>query len=337
MRTQPRTTSPGAGWLLVVAASVSLLSPALVAGCADQGGPAERATARSLLHDSAHEATSAPAASRSAPAGEPSAEPATTAATAGADAVPAAAAKVAPINRKIIYDARVELATKNLIELEANLFRLIEAQNGYLADSDRSGARGETQRGTWKVRVPVEGYASFVQGVVGLGELVSTQAKSQDVGAEYYDLDARQNAKRVEEARLLKHLTDSSGRLDEILTYEKELSRVRSEIERMQGRLAMLNNQTSLATVTVVAAEIHLAVIAPPPPRPLPPPPPEIPTLLEKVGRTFTDSLGVLQVLGEAVLLVVVAILPWVPVLVPACFLVDYLARRANVRFADRR
>ena len=223
----------------------------------------------------------------------------------------------ATANRKIIYDARVELVTEDLNKLESGLLRIIEMQGAYIADSDRSGASGETRHGNWKVRVPVDAYDAFVRGVIGLGELVSTRANSQDVSAEYYDLDARQAAKKVEEARLLKHLADSTGRLDEILAVERELSRVRSEIEQMQGRLAVLSNQTSLATVTVTASEIKGYI------------PPQAPTLGQKVARTFAGSVDSLKTRGEAVLLATVALIPWIPLMIPTAILAFFVVRRA--------
>ena len=225
----------------------------------------------------------------------------------------------ATANRKIIYDASVVLVTEDLSKLEARLLQIIAAQGAYVADSDRTGETGATRQGHWKVRVPVEAYDTFVRGVLGLGELVSTNSQSQDVSAEYYDLDARTGAKKVEEARLLKHLSDSTGRLDEILAVERELTRVRSEIEQMQGRLAVLSNLIALATVTVTASEIKGYV------------PPQAPTLSQKVARTFNGSLGSLQHFGEAVLLAIVAITPWLPLLIPVVVLTWLAIRRANI------
>jgi len=240
-----------------------------------------------------------------------------TAQVAGGAEAKAAPAPKAIANRKIIYDARVELVTEDLNKLEAGLLQIVGSQGAYVADSDRSGTAGATRHGTWKIRVPVDAYDALVRGVVGLGELVSNKTQSQDVSAEYYDLDARQAAKKVEEARLLKHLSDSTGRLDEILAVERELSRVRSEIEQMQGRLAVLSNLTSLATVTVSASEIKGYV------------PPQAPTLGQKVARTFARSVDSLRTLGEAVLLAVVALTPWIPLIIPAAVLILVAVRRA--------
>lgn len=231
--------------------------------------------------------------------------------------------KPATANRKIIYNATVELVTEDLSKLENALIQLVNAQKAYVADSDLSGSAGVNRHGTWKVRVPVENYDAFLRGAVSLGELVSVRADSQDVSEEYYDLEAREKAKKVEEDRLLKHLSDSTGKLDEILTVERELSRVRGEIERMQGRLRALGNLTTLATVTVSAREIKGYV------------PPQAPTLSTRIWRTFSDSLGMLQRLGEAVLLAGVALLPWLP-LILLVLLIALWANRRIVAAARR-
>jgi hypothetical protein len=146
--------------------------------------------------------------------------------------------------------------------------------------------------------------------------------RGQDVSEEFYDLEAREKAKKVEEDRLVKHLADSTGKLDEILAVERELSRVRSEIERMQGRLRVLGNLTSLATVTISAREIKGCV------------PPQAPTLSTKISRTFYDSLELLQRLGETVLLAV-ALVPWLPLIVLG-LLIAFLINRRIVAAARR-
>lgn len=304
------------GWFSSVGSAAFLLmaGPVAVPGCAEQAEKNGRYVGD--LQNSRHEVAAAAPASPSV--FQSDVAPAAARAQAAAPATPAARAVA---NRKIIYNTAIDLVTADLNTFEARLTTLIAAQGAYVADSSRTGAAGTARRGTWKVRVPVDAYDSFVVGVKQLGELVSTQAQSQDVSAEYYDLDARTAAKKVEEARLLKHLTDSTGKLDEILTVERELTRVRSEIEQMQGRLAVLGNLTTLATVTITASEVR-EVAAPPPPL-------LTPTLGQKIQRTFNDSLATLQGLGEGVLLFLVMLAPWLPLLTIAALVTWLVGRRA--------
>lgn len=222
----------------------------------------------------------------------------------------------ATANRKIIYNAAVDLVTESLNQFEAALLRLVSTQKGYVADSDRSGSAGSSRHGLWKVRVPADSYDAFLKGAVALGELVSVKADSQDVSEEFYDLEAREKAKKIEEERLLKHLSDSTGKLEEILAVERELSRVRGEIEQMQGRLRVLANLTALATVTVTVREVQDYI------------PPQTPTLATRVSRTFTESLASLRQFGESALLFGVALAPWLPLLFIGLGLAYWLARR---------
>ena len=305
----------GSGSILGRMSLAATIGLAVVSGCAEEA--AKVGESREL---SSGDLAASGIMTRRVQAEAPQSAPA----RAQADGTPADPPK-ATANRKIIYTTTVELVTENLNQLEAGLTSLIESRGAYVADSSRTGAAGSTRHGTWKVRVPVDAYDAFVRGVLGLGELVSTQAQSQDVSAEYYDLDARTKAKLVEEARLLKHLADSTGRLDEILAVERELSRVRIEIEQMQGRLAVLSNLTSLATVTLTATEIHDYI------------PPQNPNLGQKVARTFAGSVETLQTLGETVLLFTVALAPWLPLLVPSAFVLLFLFRRWSPTFTPTR
>ncbi len=275
------------GWAWVALAMV---------GCASENAP-EDAAARFTRHPTTESAPSGSAA-KSAP-GEMA--PGTPSATAG---------------RKIIYNARVDLVTEDLAKLDATLAKLIEARKAYVADSERTGSAGATRRGSWKVRVPVEAYDAFVAGVVKLGELVSLKADSQDVSEEFYDLEAREKAKTVEEQRLLKHLADSTGKLEEILNVERELSRVRSEIERMQGRLRALGNLTTLATVTITASEIKDYV------------PPQAPTFGTRLARSFSGSVDALRTFGESALIAFVAVVPWLPLIALGLGIVYWVTRR---------
>ena len=291
-----------------------------VIGCADQSGEFQEVSSRTSTPASpaaekgdALYTTRSPARSEAQEASKSPSE----LATKGPEQSAAA-------GRNIIYNARIDLVTEDLTVLETSLTKLISAQKAYVADSDRTGSAGATRHGSWKVRVPVDGYDAFVKSVVALGELVTLKADSQDVSEEYFDLDARQVAKKVEEERLLKHLTESTGKLDEILAVERELSRVRTEIERMQGRLRALANLTALATVTITASEIKGYV------------PPQAPTLGMRVSRSFNASLDSLREFGETLLIAGVAIVPWLPLIALGVGIV-YLIFRQVARITPRR
>lgn len=223
---------------------------------------------------------------------------------AGSPAVPADGEATPPaLPRKIVYNAQVDLVVESVTATAEKIAALVKEAGGYVSETDQSSLSHTQRRATWKVRVPVDRFDSFLAGIARLGELQRHHVDSQDVTQEYYDLDARIANKKEEEKRLLKHLADSTGKLEDILSVERELSRVRGEIEQMQGRLRYLANVTALSTVTISATETRDYV------------PPVAPTMGAQIERTFRLSLSRLKLFLTELLLFFVAIVPWLPVL----------------------
>ncbi len=91
-----------------------------------------------------------------------------------------------------------------------------------------------------------------------LGELKNQTLGTDDVTKAYFDTDARlRNAKRMEE-RLLDMLQKKTGKVSDLLEVEKELGRVREQIEQMQGTLKYYDALVQYATVTITLAEKDL-------------------------------------------------------------------------------
>src|SRR5262245_6949262 len=232
---------------------------------------------------------------------------------AGGGEAPKPEAEAAPVARKIIYTATINLVVADFDDAHRSLTNLVESHGGFVARSDVSGSPGAPRHGSWTARVPVAKFRPFVDALVALGEATRNQTDSQDVTDEFYDTEARVKNKKVEEERLLEHLKKSTGKLEEILTVERELARVRGEIEQAQGRLQRLGNLSALTTVTVTVQERKDYV------------PPTAPSFGTSVGRSFGDSVAALVRLGQGLVVVGAALLPWLPLLAAAA----WLGRRA--------
>lgn len=221
------------------------------------------------------------------------------------------------VERKIVYTATVDLAADNLPKAQETLLALVKRHHGYVAEMNVSGAAGTPREGMWKVRVPVDEFTAFMDAVAKIAELRSVHTNSQDVTAEYYDAQAHLTNKRAEEQRLLRHLDKSTGKLSDILEIEHELSRVRGEIEELQGRLQLLANTATLSTVTVTIHEAREFV------------PKENPTFSERIAQTFHVSVIALRDVVLAIVLFIVAILPWLVasllVLLPVWLIVRHM------------
>ena len=95
----------------------------------------------------------------------------------------------------------------------------------------------------------------FLQKVRALGDLKNQTLGTEDVTKAYFDTDARLKNARVMEQRLIEMLKTKTGKVADLLQVEKELGRVREEIEKMQGELKYWDSQVQFATVTISLAE----------------------------------------------------------------------------------
>lgn len=108
------------------------------------------------------------------------------------------------------------------------------------------------------VRVPEAALDAALAGMESLGKVLAKNIATQDVTDEFVDLDARiRNMKRAEE-RILDHLT-RTGDLADIISVEHELTRIRDEVERMEGRMRVLDNRIRFSTIELTLQQTPAA------------------------------------------------------------------------------
>jgi hypothetical protein len=225
------------------------------------------------------------------------------------------------LQRKIIYTAEVQLIVEKFNSIPAEVEALAKRFAGYVAGSTVTGLPGRPRSGQWTIRVPVDRYEEFLAAVQKLGEVHRVSTDSKDVSEEYYDLESRIRNKKREETRLLELLADATGKLEEVLSVERELARVREEIERMEGRVRVLDNLTALTMVKLTVNEIKDYV------------PEQAPTYTTRVRRAWSGSIDTLVSTAKTVSIAVVVAAPWLGVLlVPVILLVLLLRFRRKRR-----
>jgi hypothetical protein len=109
----------------------------------------------------------------------------------------------------------------------------------------------QARTATLELKVPADRYDAVMGRLPAAGRVVSSTTTTADVGEEFVDITARvANARRLEE-RLAQLLATRAGKLEEALAVERELARVREEVERYQGRLRYLQSRVAMSTITV--------------------------------------------------------------------------------------
>ena len=168
------------------------------------------------------------------------------------DAAPQAAV---PDNRKLVRNAQVELEIIKFDEAVQRITAFAAEDRGYVAtSSSQKQANGKLQ-GQVIVKVVPENLDRFLSKLRGLGELKNQTLGTEDVTKQYFDTDSRLNSARVMEARLIEMLKTKTGKVADLLEVERELGRVRAQIEEMQGAIKYMDAQVAFATVTITLAE----------------------------------------------------------------------------------
>jgi hypothetical protein len=165
--------------------------------------------------------------------------------------LPAQGVPFDPASRMVIRTGNASLEIDSLEPGIAALRALAARVGGYVANASIQGGRDQVRHATLELKVPADRFDELTSGLEPLGRLEYVNVAAQDVGEEFVDLTARAaNARRLEE-RLIELLASRTGRLQDVLSVERELARVREEIERIEGRLRYLKARAALSTLSV--------------------------------------------------------------------------------------
>jgi hypothetical protein len=158
-------------------------------------------------------------------------------------------------NRKLIRNAAVQIEIVSFDEVVNKITAFASEERGYVATTSSEKQANGKLRGEMVVKVVPENLDRFLQKIRSLGELKNQTLETEDVTKAYFDTDARLKNAQVMEQRLIEMLKAKTGKVSDLLQVEKELGRVREEIEKMQGELKYWDAQVQFATVTISLAE----------------------------------------------------------------------------------
>lgn len=207
-----------------------------------------------------------------------------------------------PASRLVIRTGQAGIEVDSL-EPALDLLRTTATRiGGFVGNANIQTGRNQVRQATVEIKVPAGRFDDLTDGLRPLGRVEFLNVGAEDVSEEFVDLTARTaNARRMEE-RLLELLATRTGKLQDVLSVERELARVREEIERMEGRLRYLKTRSQLSTLSVAMHE----------PPPLVSPTPGRNPLVQAVREAWQNFVGVLAA-GIASLgyLVPVLVLGW--------------------------
>jgi hypothetical protein len=190
-------------------------------------------------------------------------------------------------DRKVIMSSSITLEVGDFQKAYEEVATIVARFNGFIADSHSYETDQGQKRGTIVLRMPQEEFLSAINELEDIGYVKSKRITGKDVTEEYVDLEARLKNLERQESRLLDILAKANT-VDEILKVEKQLERVRGEIERMTGRMRYLDDRVELATISLELYE----------PEPIKPAPTSwgVKDALRKSLRGFVDTTNAIIV-----------------------------------------
>lgn len=266
-------------------------------------------------------------AKRAAAAQAPAAESSETRASSGSAASTPTTAPHAPgelhDSRKVIRTGRIALLVGSYDDARAKLDALVAAAGGYVDSTEVNRRQNAVSDATIVVRAPSDAFGALVPKLRELGEIVSETTNANDITDQYVDIAARVASARTLEKRLLELATDRAGNIDQVLSVERELARVRGEIEGYEGHLRQWDDQIAMSTLTLSLETKRPEIVAAAT---------REPSLGERTSHALGGSMSALRDFCSWVVVNGVAFLPWLLVLVPGVIIGRKLGRRLRPR-----
>lgn len=152
--------------------------------------------------------------------------------------------------RLIIKNGSISTVVTNVRTAVDELRNFVSGIDGFVVNESFSGLeRRPTANVT--VRVPVDQFAAtFAYIRENSLRTVNESVSGQDVTEQFVDNEARLGVLEASEQRYMEILNDAEN-VEEILQVEQQLTRIRQDIESLQGRQNYLERSAALSTITV--------------------------------------------------------------------------------------
>ena len=165
---------------------------------------------------------------------------------------------------KIIYSSNVQVETTDFEGTLAKLDKMVADFGGWVESSSVSGSnyadrsRGSVSRrsASFTLRIPSERFQELMSSLSDLGNVPYSHIYSENVTAQYYDVQARLTAYTAQEQRLLE-MMELAESVEDVIILEDRLTEVRYRIESLQSSLNNWDRQVSFSSVYLDISEVQ--------------------------------------------------------------------------------
>lgn len=210
-------------------------------------------------------------------------------------------------SRMIIYSANIALDIVEYDEVYERIVIMVNDLGGFVSDAntsykyyDETDPDSSLKYGRLTIRIPQDRFMGTVDFLETLGVQRNLNIWSQDITSQYRDIANEVANLEIREAKL-REIMEKAEEIDDIISVERELSRVRGEINQYMGTLKNWEQLVSLSTIHIDLNEVETLE---------PKFKPIDKTLLQKARDGFIESINQLKYGAERLFIGSVSLFP---------------------------
>lgn len=152
--------------------------------------------------------------------------------------------------RKLIKEGDISFETPDIQKTKSSIAQAVQGFHGYIFEDNIFSYSSRLEQRI-VVRVPSEKFDSLIQKITeGVDNIESKSIRTLDVTEEFIDIESRIKTKKELQERY-RDLLKKANTVNEMLSLEKEIGELQTDIESVEGRMKYLNDRISLSTLTV--------------------------------------------------------------------------------------
>lgn len=227
--------------------------------------------------------------------------------------------------RHVIRTGSIEVTVKNTKKTVEEVRIIVSNAGGIIGNSYIHETREGQYGARMTLRVPENQFETVLDKLESLGKATNINTELEDVTMHYVDLESRLNNQVAQEKRLAEILKMAEN-VEEVLEVERELFRVRGEIESMSAQFNRLKDLVNYATINISVREETIATetISPQ----------AFHNLGERIMETLIGSINFILNSASILVIIIAALLPVIIILSLIGLVVWLIIRRRIKRKA---
>jgi hypothetical protein len=164
-----------------------------------------------------------------------------------------------PSGPLIARTASLDISVKDFNAARFSMDRVVREHQGYVSTLNILTEKGAANSLSAKLMIPAAQMDAALADFKALGRIVQEQQGGEEVTAQVVDLDVRLKNARETETQLADILRTRTGKIGDVLEVEKEMARVRGEIESMEAEQKQVHDRIAFASVELSLTEEYQA------------------------------------------------------------------------------